>query len=103
VAHELGHLLLHEGDAIHVDCLFQVKLRNKESSNGAELEEKVANLFAAELLTPKQFLEKELAAIDVMDLENEELLLKLAGKYGVSAQALAFRLSYLGTSISDLG
>jgi len=96
VAHELGHFLLQDGDAIHVDRQFQVKLRDKESSKGTDLEEKEANLFAAELLMPRRFLEEELAAIDVMDLEQEEVLKELADRYGVSTQALAFRLSYLG-------
>jgi Zn-dependent peptidase ImmA (M78 family) len=96
VAHELGHFLLHEGDAIHVDRRFQVKLRNEESSKGTDLEEKEANLFAAELLMPKSFLEGDLAEIGEFDLDDDATLTKLAKKYGVSTQALTIRLGYLG-------
>ena len=47
-AHELGHFLLHDFDNIHVDRHFKVWLRNETSSQGTDIEEKEANLFAAE-------------------------------------------------------
>lgn len=96
VAHELGHLLLHEGDGVHVDRRFQVKLRNRASSEGTNIEEKEANLFAAEILMPLEFIQEDLAEIDAVDLEDETVIAKLARRYGVSTQAMIFRLGYLG-------
>ncbi len=96
VAHELGHFLLHEGDALHVDRRFLVNLRDTKSSEGTDLEEKEANLFAAELLMPRQFLERDVAEIGVVDLEEEDVIRELAEKYEVSTQAMTFRLNYLG-------
>lgn len=94
LAHELGHLLLHKGTALHVDHgILRVNLRDKESSKGVDLEEREANAFAAEILMPARFLQHDL---DDLDVQNEEQLKKLAKKYGVSEQALVFRLTGLG-------
>ena len=98
VAHELGHFLLHRGDKLHVDRGYEVKLRDIKSSEGTDLEEKEANLFAAELLMPEQFLAKDLLSLGSIDLFDEIQLGKLAKRYKVSTQALAFRLAYLGYS-----
>ena len=95
-AHELGHYLLHDFDALHVDRDFKVWLRNDASSKGTEIEEREANLFAAELLMPIQFLEKDVEEVGTFDLLDEEVLGELANKYGVSTQAMTFRLAYLG-------
>ena len=96
LAHELGHFLLHEQDAIHVDRRFEIKLRNAKSSEGTDDEEKEANLFAAELLMPIGLIEADIAKVEQLDLEDEESLIRLAAVYGVSTQALIFRLAYLG-------
>ena len=97
IAHELGHFLLHEGDTVHVDRDFRVKLRNSKSSEGTDREEKEANLFAAELLMPERFLDEELRSVSGIDhLDDEKELAGLANRYGVSQQALMFRLNYLG-------
>jgi Zn-dependent peptidase ImmA (M78 family) len=101
IAHELGHFHLHEGEKIHVDRLafdrgFQVKnLRDGEASKGISVEEKEANLFAAELLMPTEFLKQDIAEVDLLDLFDEDGLKSLAEKYKVSTQALTFRLAYL--------
>jgi Zn-dependent peptidase ImmA (M78 family) len=92
IAHELGHFLLHEQEELHVDRLFQIKRRDGKSTTG----EKEANLFAAELLMPAQFIQEELAEIELLDLENDAVISSLADKYNVSRQAMTFRLSYLG-------
>src|SRR5438105_1193429 len=42
IAHELGHLLLHSGDIVHVDA---IKLRDDVSQKGTEIEEVESNLF----------------------------------------------------------
>lgn len=96
VAHELGHYLLHDFDDVHVDREFKVWLRNDASSQGTDIEEKEANLFAAELLMPVHFLKRDVANIGTIDLMDEEVIRELASKYGVSTQAMMFRLSYLG-------
>lgn len=96
IAHELGHFLLHEQEKLHVDRQFQIKLRDKNSSNGESEEEKEANLFAAELLMPAHFIQQDLAEVEALDLENDATIAELAKKYQVSTQAIAFRLTYLG-------
>lgn len=93
-AHELGHFLLHDFGDIHVDR--QVWMRNEASSQGTNLEEKEANLFAAELLMPARFLADDVEQIGAFDLLDEDVLQNLAGRYGVSTQAMTFRLVYLG-------
>lgn len=95
-AHELGHFLLHDFDTVHVDRQFKVWLRSETSSQGTDDEEKEANLFAAELLMPAKFLEIDISSIGTFDLFNEEIIQSLAVRYGVSTQAMTFRLGYLG-------
>jgi Zn-dependent peptidase ImmA (M78 family) len=96
IAHECGHFLLHDFDDVHVDRHFKVWLRSETSSQGTDLEEKEANLFAAELLMPASFLERDVDEIGTLDLVDEDVLNNLAARYGVSAQAMTFRLAYLG-------
>lgn len=98
LAHELGHFLLHEGETVHFDGRrpgMTVSLRGVEASKGTDDNEKEANLFAAELLMPARFLEKDLRG-EHMDLMDEDALKDLATKYKVSVQALTFRLNNLG-------
>jgi Zn-dependent peptidase ImmA (M78 family) len=95
-AHELGHLLLHDLDRLHVDNGFRVRLRDDKSSQGTDEAEREANLFAASLLMPKEFLENDLASEEFIDLLDDGFLHGLARKYGVSAQALVNRLKNLG-------
>lgn len=103
IAHELGHYLLHEGHTIHIDenptkLAFRINLRDKKSSKGEDDGEKEANLFAAELLMPANFLEKDLKGkdFDLLDDKQDKQLVDLAAKYKVSIQALTFRLANLG-------
>ena len=93
IAHELGHLLLHAGDAVHVDA---VKRRDHLSGKGTDIEEVESNLFAAELLMPIQFLKQDFDRFGILDPLDEEKVAKLAGVYEVSNQAMAVRLSNLG-------
>ena len=95
-AHELGHLLLHDQEQLHVDHGFRVRLRDDVSSQGTDEAEREANLFAASLLMPKEFLEADLASEESVDLLDDGLLCDLARKYGVSTQALVNRLKNLG-------
>lgn len=95
-AHELGHFLLHDFDDVHVDRRFKVWLRSETSSQGTDNEEKEANLFAAELLMPVRFLAQDIEKIGTFDLLDEKVIHDLAEQYGVSSQAMTFRLAYLG-------
>lgn len=96
IAHELGHLLLHEGERMHVDHqpFLRIQRRDETSSQGSSVAEKEANLFAAELLMPVRFIERDLAGVE-LNLFDDEQLSALAQRYEVSTQALTFRLAYL--------
>ena len=95
IAHELGHLLLHDVDELHVDRGFMVRLRSDISSLGLDENEMEANRFAAELLMPTRFLKRDLEGAE-LNFTDDATLRLLARRYGVSAQALAIRLSGLG-------
>ena len=96
IAHELGHLLLHDQEQLHVDHEFRVRLRSDASSQGTDEAEQEANFFAASLLMPREFIERDLVNEEYVDLLDDDFLRGLARKYGVSAQALAIRLKTLG-------
>jgi Zn-dependent peptidase ImmA (M78 family) len=94
VGHELGHFLLHEYHDPHWDRdTFRVRLRGPESSEGTDVAEMEANLFAAELLMPTSFLKRDLKLGTSVDLLDDEIVAKLAKRYGVSTQALLIKLS----------
>jgi Zn-dependent peptidase ImmA (M78 family) len=96
ISHELGHLLLHDQEQLHVDHEFRVRLRNDVSGQGTDEAEKEANFFAASLLMPREFLKRDLANEEFVDLLDDKFLRGLSGKYGVSTQALVNRLKNLG-------
>ena len=80
IAHEIGHFLLHESEKVYMDGInniFRVHHRNEDSSKGSNVDEKEANLFAAELLMPKKFLAKNLDDCNTLNLLDEERLNKL--------------------------
>jgi Zn-dependent peptidase ImmA (M78 family) len=96
-AHELGHLMLHDREQLHVDHGFRVvRLRDSASGEGTDEAEREANLFAATLLMPSELLETDLTELEYLDLLDDKKLLDLARKYGVSTQALVNRLKNLG-------
>ena len=92
VAHELGHAVLQPGDGVHIDQAF--KLRDFRSSAAVDADEIDANAFAAELLMPE---DEVLAAIDeqAVDITDDGAVRELARRFGVSQQALSFRLANL--------
>ncbi len=98
IAHELAHFLLHAAgsDDIHVDRRFGVKFRDDLSSRGIDTDEREANHFAAELLMPQRFIERDLGNAGEMDLVDDKFLRNLARCYDVSTQAMLFRLANLG-------
>jgi Zn-dependent peptidase ImmA (M78 family) len=96
VAHELGHMLLHSADTVRTD----LRLRFRRDQSVPSPEEVEANHFAAELLMPEQFLERDLDHYDFSDFMDDtfedRVLEPLATKYGVSKQAMTIRLQSLG-------
>ncbi len=96
IGHELGHLLLHDQEQLHVDRGFPVRLRNDLSSQGTDEAEREANYFAAALLMPKRFLEQDVHDEECLDLTEDTKVKFLSRKYGVSTIALVNRLKNLG-------
>jgi Zn-dependent peptidase ImmA (M78 family) len=105
ISHEIGHLLLHSEESFHIDKSnegFGRKIvkdkfeRNRESATGTNKIEREANLFAAELLMPTDFIQKDMLKLGNIDLLHDVKLETLANNYGVSLQALSFRLNNLG-------
>jgi Zn-dependent peptidase ImmA (M78 family) len=98
IAHELGHLLLHKDESIHVDKQFLVDRsrllgkRDRVSSQAEDPKEIEANQFAAELLMPRAFLLADLRGRRI-DLESGEIAQELAGRYQVSVHAMTIRLA----------
>ncbi len=94
VAHELGHYLLHGDDAsVFIDSS-PVFFRDDTSSEGTRVQEIEANTFAAELLMPAEIL-RERVGHHLIDIHDETSVRRLAAEFGVSAQALAIRLTRL--------
>src|SRR4051794_6893018 len=56
IAHEIGHLVLHKDEALHVDERYPIGLRTDQSSLATDSREVEANQFAAELLMPSELL-----------------------------------------------
>jgi len=94
IAHEIGHLLLHKDESLHVDEKFPIGLRNELSGMAVDENEIEANQFAAELLMPALFLKKDLENLPD-DIEADAAIEKLAKRYQVSAQAMTIRLTAL--------
>lgn len=91
LAHELAHIVLHPDElkkAVHVDK--GSLRRDRVSATGTDLLEITANAFAAELLMPEELLSAVLD--EKLDLEDPQVLEKLANKFRVSVTALQHRL-----------
>jgi Zn-dependent peptidase ImmA (M78 family) len=97
IGHELAHFLLHAGDDVpHIDRQFVMKRRDPHSSEGTNPEEVEANLFAAELLMPEEFLARDMDQLGSPDLLDEDFVGQLAKKYRVSQHAMTIRLTTIG-------
>ena len=94
VAHEIGHFVLHEQQA-YVDSEYAMNFRDLESGSGSKTEEIEANRFAAALLMPESLVKKEFNARRFDLAGDDDELRLLAEKFGVSAQAMAIRLSFV--------
>lgn len=89
IAHEFGHYLLHEGLTHHVDKDYRVNFRSDESSRATNVDEIEANFFAASILMPREFLDRD-NAIDAID--SDVRVAELAKLYDVSRHAMSLRL-----------
>lgn len=97
IAHEIGHMQLHDKHSLSVDKGVMMLLRNDHSSDGTDLKEIEANRFAAELLMPEKSIKADLIKVGGVDLVGGEdlrnsTISKLADKYEVSYQAMSIRL-----------
>jgi Zn-dependent peptidase ImmA (M78 family) len=93
IAHELGHYFLHkQSNTFFVETT--VLFRDGDSSSGNMKQERDANKFAAYLLMPEPFLEKEIKdAKETESLTNDdEIIGYLAKKFDVSEIAMTYRL-----------
>lgn len=97
IAHELAHFLLHRyaSRAFIDDHSRQAYFRDERASQGLYEQEIDANYLAAEILMPRDWLQKDLVGGPI-DPSNEEEVSRLARKYGVSQQAMSIRLTNLG-------
>jgi len=93
IAHELGHLLLHADKDLHIDERFPIGLRSGISGKAIDDHEIEANQFAAELLMPKEFIERDIEPF--IGADTVLVIQKLAHKYKVSTEAMSIRLSAL--------
>lgn len=98
IAHEIGHLLLHEGRPLIVDRHVRVDRRDSSSSTGTKREEVEANAFAAELLMPEEMVRRHAEELvrDDGSLPADRLVNRLAREFDVSGQAMEIRLGALG-------
>ncbi|MEW5701574.1 MAG: ImmA/IrrE family metallo-endopeptidase [Candidatus Zixiibacteriota bacterium] len=112
VAHEIGHLVLHDG-SIYIDRKYAGELakpaetesgkrffRDKVSSMATDPHEIEANRFAAALLMPQDLLfadiEKRSISVPIRSLTD---IKPLASRYRVSLEAMVFRLINLGVPV----
>ena len=102
IAHELGHYFIHANNQLFVDKVFAVKLRDHRSSEAVSIEEIEANAFAAELLMPTRFLQRDFEKLQpgILDYDSwegmDDVIEKLAHTYQVSKQAMTIRMINLG-------
>jgi len=96
IAHEIGHLEMHEGTLI-LDRLVRVNFRDAASSSATVGQEIEANAFAACLLMPPDTVERRLeAALKGPGRSDDELVDRLAREFRVSRSAMEYRLINLG-------
>jgi Zn-dependent peptidase ImmA (M78 family) len=98
IAHEIGHLHLHEGRPMFVDRSVRIDRRDANAALGLDPEEIEANSFAAALLMPQEMI---LAAVTQLAPHRgatgiEEAIRRLAARFDVSPQAMEYRLANLG-------
>lgn len=107
IAHELGHYYLHAEEPVFIDFGSRIqkpqsRYRNAVSSEASNKEEIDANTFAAALLMPRNMVRREIATVLENDpeLDPESVVIELAHRFGVSRDAMNFRLLNLGLLIT---
>src|SRR6266700_4245422 len=102
IAHEIGHAWLHLAKATResffVDPPAGVFFRDSKASRGEDQKEIEANQFAAALLMPSQIIDMSLTALARSPKKStiDTAVSDLAVRFGVSTQAMRFRLVTLG-------
>lgn len=97
IAHEMGHLDLHEGKPLIVDHAMRIDWRNNVSSLGTNEQEIEANAYAAEILMPAQMIQSQVVSyVRDGNITRDRLIAKLARDFDVSAEAMGYRLINLG-------
>ena len=110
IAHELGHLSLHDNqaDQVFIDHQIRVYHRVGEASSAVYTQpgamtdpkqEREANMFAAALLMPEPLVKR--AALE-RDMWDEFDVATLAKAFGVSEQAMSIRLQQLNVVSPDI-
>ena len=94
VAHELGHMMLHADQPLIVDN-DGLSLIGRRQEGESTVRETQANAFAAALLMPADWVEEALGTQEV-PVDDDVRVEALAKKFGVSQQAMMFRLINLG-------
>jgi Zn-dependent peptidase ImmA (M78 family) len=85
IAHELGHFFLHE------DKNTFIEFRNREGNIIKNRKEREANQFAASLLMPRAFLEKDIKCLPTNSISETEINY-LSQRYKVSEESMTYRL-----------
>ncbi|MBK3528652.1 ImmA/IrrE family metallo-endopeptidase [Streptomyces sp. MBT67] len=96
IAHEMGHLDLHEGKPLIVDHAMRIDWRDDVSSLGTNEEEIEANAFAAEILMPTRMIRSQVVSYGQDGITRDRLIVQLARDFDVSAEAMGYRLINLG-------
>jgi Zn-dependent peptidase ImmA (M78 family) len=87
-AHELGHFVYRNEQNVLDEEYSYLDLRSPASSTGEEIEEVMANRFAAHLLMPESEVEKL--------VKQKKTHLEMAIYFDVSSEALKYRLKNMG-------
>ena len=96
MAHEIGHHELHLNENSTEQLFLDEKFyRSANPDPSSKQQEREANMFAAELLMPEELLKAQMLKED-FNINNETHSLILAKRFGVSEQAMNFRIGNLG-------
>jgi len=98
LAHEIGHLQLHKTDSLFVDKQMRLEFRDKRAGMAIYRKEIQANRFAAELLMPRHVLNREVEKLLSHNSADSGsfVIASLSKRFGVSHQAMQYRLTNLG-------
>lgn len=95
IAHEIGHLLLHEGP-MFIDKTMRIDRRDENAALGTAPEEIEANRFAAALLMPEHMVLEMVTQLGRGNPTADEIIAALAHRFSVSSQAMEYRLVNIG-------